>query len=83
VPFELVFCHVGTHDNETAAGWWKDSATEEDKAYLKKYLDASGDDDIAWLFLRTAFSSVSRTAIVLMQVTPWLPAFHTTSLATA
>ena len=59
-------CIAGTHDNETAVGWWKDSATEEDRAYLKKYLNTEG-DDIAWLFIRSAFSSVSRTAIVLMQ----------------
>ncbi len=57
----------GTHDNETALGWWKDSATDEDKEYLLKYLDTDG-SDIAWLFVRSAFSSVSRTAIVLMQV---------------
>lgn len=49
-------------------GWWKDSATEEDKEYLLKYLDTNG-KDIAWLFIRSAFSSVSQTAIVLMQVT--------------
>jgi 4-alpha-glucanotransferase len=60
----------GTHDNETAVGWWKDSATEEDREYLLKYMESDG-SDIAWLFIRSSFSSVSRTAIVLMQVR-WL-----------
>ena len=46
----------GTHDNETAVGWWKDSATEVDRAYLKQYMDSDG-ADIAWLFIRAAFAS--------------------------
>ena len=58
--------HAGTHDNETAVGWWADSATDVDRAFLKKY-SGSGGDDIAWLFIRAAFASVSRTSIVLMQ----------------
>jgi 4-alpha-glucanotransferase len=57
---------AGTHDNETAVGWWKDSATDVDRAFLQQYMDSDG-DDIAWLFIRSALASVSRTSIVLMQ----------------
>ena len=58
--------HAGTHDNETAVGWWADSATDVDRAFLEKYTGGGG-EDIAWLFIRSALASVSRTSIVLMQ----------------
>lgn len=59
---------AGTHDNETMVGWWQDSATERDKNYLKQYTGVQEVSDIAWLLLREAFKSVSRTSIVMMQV---------------
>ena len=58
---------AGTHDNETAAGWWKDSAGEQDREYLGEYLGSDG-ADVAWDLIRAAFASVSRTTIVMMQV---------------
>lgn len=48
-------------------GWWKDSATKKDRDYLTKYLNTDG-SDIAWDFIRSAYSSVSRTSIILIQV---------------
>ena len=57
----------GTHDNETAVGWWKDSATKVDKEYLTQYLNTDG-KDIAWDFIRSVYSTVSRTSIILIQV---------------
>lgn len=58
----------GTHDNETMEGWWADSATEKDKAYLKEYLGVEEIKDVSWALLREAFKSVSQTSIVMMQV---------------
>lgn len=58
---------VGTHDNETTVGWWKDSAQQAEKDYIKRYLNTSG-KDISGDFMREAFKSVSRTAIVMLQV---------------
>ena len=58
---------AGTHDNETAVGWWKDSATEVDRDYLMQYLNTEG-EDIAWDFIRSVYSTVSRTSIILIQV---------------
>ena len=58
---------AGTHDNETAVGWWKDSATKVDKEYLTQYLNTDG-KDIAWDFIRSVYSTVSRTSIILIQV---------------
>ena len=62
-----VFGMAGTHDNETAVGWWKDSAGDQDRGYLGDYLGSDG-ADIAWDFIRAAFASVSRVTIVMMQV---------------
>jgi len=57
---------AGTHDNETAVGWWADSAGARDRAYVAAYLGSDG-SDIAWDLIRAAFASVSRTSIVMMQ----------------
>lgn len=65
--YENSFCYPGTHDNETAVGWWRDSATPVDKAYLEAYLGSDG-SDLAWDFIRAAMESVSKTSIFLMQV---------------
>jgi 4-alpha-glucanotransferase len=65
--YENSFCYVGTHDNETAVGWFADSANAQDKKYLKAYLGSDG-KDIAWDFIKSAMASVSCTSIVLMQV---------------
>ena len=62
-----VCVQAGTHDNETAVGWWKDSATEVDKEYLMEYLNTDG-NDIAWDFIRSAYNTVARTSIMLIQV---------------
>ena len=52
-------------------GWWKDSAGDVDREFLAAYVGAEdAAEDIAWLFIRQAFASVSRTSIVMMQVTP-------------
>lgn len=61
-------CFTGTHDNETMEGWWADSANETDKTYLKQYLGLEDVEDVSWIMMREAFKSISRTAIVMMQV---------------
>lgn len=63
-----VLLAAGTHDNETMEGWWKDSATDKDKAFIKQYLGLREVEDISWVMLREAFKSISRTSIVMMQV---------------
>ena len=51
-------------------GWWKDSAQDVDRKFLAAYTGSAdvAQEDIAWLFIRQAFGSVSRTSIVMMQV---------------
>jgi len=57
--------YTGTHDNDTTVGWY-DSATEEEKDYLRRYMNISG-EDVAWDMIRLAFSSVGIFAIVPIQ----------------
>lgn len=57
--------YTGTHDNNTTIGWWKE-ATREEKEYVKQYIRTDG-SDIAWDFIRLAFSSTADTAIIPLQ----------------
>lgn len=58
--------YTGTHDNDTTVGWWKSSATEEEKRYAAAYLGDSS-DGIQWAFIRAAFASVARLAVIPLQ----------------
>lgn len=61
--------YVGTHDNDTALGWWR-RASNHEKEQLAKYLGLSSPDDIQeihWTLLRLAFSSVADLAIAQLQ----------------
>lgn len=57
--------YTGTHDNDTALGWFE-SAPHEERELARMYL---GDDcrDIAWALVRAAFTSVAQMAIVPAQ----------------
>ena len=71
---------TGTHDNETTVGWWNDSAQDAEKEYIKRYLHTNG-KDIAGDFMRESFKSVSKTSIVMLQVTCATDASHIVSIA--
>jgi 4-alpha-glucanotransferase len=58
--------YTGTHDNDTAAGWWANSSTETERAYAKKYLRSNG-TDIPWDIIRAAWGSVANTAMTTAQ----------------
>ncbi|MEI6900844.1 MAG: 4-alpha-glucanotransferase, partial [Bacteroidota bacterium] len=57
--------YTGTHDNDTVVGWLS-NAKEEDKQYLKEYLN-SNDDNLCWNLIRASLASVSYTSITPMQ----------------
>jgi 4-alpha-glucanotransferase len=57
--------YSGTHDNDTTKGWYA-QASEKEHDFVRRYL-ARGDDNIAWDFIRLAFSSVADTAVVPLQ----------------
>jgi 4-alpha-glucanotransferase len=64
-PFETVV-YTGTHDNDTARGWYEHASALE-RANAALYLGLSPDDDVAWSLIRAALTSVARTAIVPVQ----------------
>ena len=58
--------YTGTHDNDTAAGWFL-SAPPDDVAKAKEYLRLSEEEGLHWGLMRGAWSSVGDLAIVQMQ----------------
>lgn len=57
--------YPGTHDNDTTMGWYH-SCDEGTRDHVRRYLRISG-EEIPWDFIRTAYRSVSRLAIVSLQ----------------
>ena len=57
--------YTGTHDNDTACGWF-DSASEHEGAFALRYLNTDG-QDFAWDLIRSVWSSVAVYAITPMQ----------------
>jgi 4-alpha-glucanotransferase len=58
--------YTGTHDNDTTLGWWRSGASKEERAHVQAYLGPV-DETIAWEFIRAAFASVARMAVVPLQ----------------
>ena len=58
--------YTGTHDNDSTVGWWNSGASAEEKRAALAYI---GDvaDGIHWAFIRAAFTSVAKMAIVPLQ----------------
>ena len=61
-PMTVVY--TGTHDNDTARGWYA-NATPEERQLAELYLNGQG--PIEWSLIRAAFTSVAQTAIVPAQ----------------
>jgi 4-alpha-glucanotransferase len=57
--------YTGTHDNDTTRGWYG-ALSEAERDRVRRYLGRDG-GDIAWDFIRLAWSSVAETAIVPLQ----------------
>lgn len=57
--------YTGTHDNDTARGWFE-RVPEEERDFCRRYLGRDG-QDIAWELIRLAWSSVSVFAIAPLQ----------------
>jgi len=58
--------YTGTHDNDTARGWYE-HATALERANAALYLGAQVEEDAPWALIRAAFTSVAQTAIVPVQ----------------
>jgi len=57
--------YTGTHDNDTARGWYE-TAPERERDFCRRYLARSG-EDISWDMIRAVWSSVARFAIAPLQ----------------
>ena len=64
--------YTGTHDNDTTLGWYENSCTPSERAFIKRYLgyencerqDAS---EISWDMMRLAWASVAVLAVAPLQ----------------
>ena len=63
--------YTGTHDNDTAAGWWA-TATDKERHDARGYLNTDG-HDMPWTLIRAAMASVGNTAVHPMQDVLALP----------
>jgi 4-alpha-glucanotransferase len=58
--------YTGTHDNDTARGWFE-NAPRSERDLAERYLGVDGSGSIEWALIRAAFTSVAKTAIVPVQ----------------
>lgn len=58
--------YTGTHDNDTALGWWKSGATEYERRAVTSYVGKC-DDGVNWALIRLAQSSVASLSVVPLQ----------------
>ncbi|WOD41426.1 4-alpha-glucanotransferase [Nodosilinea sp. E11] len=61
--------YPGTHDNDTAIGWWQ-QASDTEKQFLARYFgyDSPAEiTDINWLLIRAALASVADLAVIPLQ----------------
>lgn len=64
--YENCFVYPGTHDNQTAVGWWKHGAQPSEKALIRQYTGMT-DDDVSYCFIRESLRSCAHTAVICMQ----------------
>ena len=59
-------CYTGTHDNDTAAGWYA-SAAKRERAFAEEYLGVSGAEETRLALLRAGQGSVAQLFVAQMQ----------------
>ena len=59
-------CYTGTHDNDTAVGWYT-HATAEERAFVKSYLGAEDAESVRRALLRAGQGSVAELFVAQMQ----------------
>ena len=62
-------CYTGTHDNDTAVGWYE-SAPSAEREYAETYMGASGADAVRRALLRAGAGSVA--GLFVAQLQDWL-----------
>lgn len=63
---ENCICYTGTHDNETLVQWCS-GISKESKAFARKYLNLSPDDDLAEAIITAGMHSHAKLFIAQMQ----------------
>jgi 4-alpha-glucanotransferase len=58
--------YSGTHDNDTARGWFE-NATDEERQRAEEYLGIRSAEEAPWSLIRAAFASVAERAVVPAQ----------------
>jgi 4-alpha-glucanotransferase len=58
--------YTGTHDNDTVLGWYRETSTEDERDYARKYLGSDG-SDITWDLIRLGWASTASTAMTTTQ----------------
>ncbi len=59
--------YTGTHDNDTAVGWWQRSSKSEKQLFYKYIVGFAAGEPINWVLIRMAMAAVSVIAIVPLQ----------------
>ena len=62
----LTVVYTGTHDNDTARGWFE-QATAIERENAETYLGVNSHGSIEWAMIRSAFTSVAHIAVVPVQ----------------
>lgn len=59
--------YTGTHDNDTAVGWWQRASQYEKNLFYRYIVGFATGEPINWVLIRLAIASVSVIAIVPLQ----------------
>jgi 4-alpha-glucanotransferase len=59
--------YTGTHDNDTAVGWWQRSSKYEKELFHKYVVGYAAGEPINWVLIRMAMASVAVMAIAPLQ----------------
>ena len=62
----VCICYAGTHDNDTALGWY-DHAGAAERAYAERYLAVSGRENVGRALLRCGMASTAALFVAQMQ----------------
>ena len=65
-PDAHCICYTGTHDNDTAMGWWS-HAGEQEREFARRYLGMESDREIVSAMLRCGQGSVAELFVAQMQ----------------
>jgi 4-alpha-glucanotransferase len=67
--------YTGTHDNDTALGWWQ-ALPETERRFASAYLGTSDAAQAPWALVRAAWSSIAAFAVCQLQDVLGLDARH-------